>query len=183
MTKQLRWEIDPVHTTIGFAVKHMMVSTVRGRFGSVRGAIELDPAAPEEASGEIVIDAASVDTNMPMRDNHLRSADFFDAATYPHLTYRVSGVHRLAADRFRVEGDLTVRDVTRPVTLDAELSEVYVDTQRGTRVGISATGSIDRTDFGLRWNQSLEAGGVLVGERVKLEVEIEAVQMAAAAAA
>lgn len=179
----MKWEIDPVHSTIGFSVKHMMVATVRGRFGSVRGTIELDPAAPEQARGEVVIDAASVDTNVLMRDNHLRSPDFFEAERHPHLTYHVTRVHRVSAGRFRVEGALTIRGVTRPVTLDAELSDVFVDPKRGTRIGISATGWIDRTDFGLRWNQSLEAGGVLVGDRVRLEVEIAAVQAATAAAA
>ena len=179
----MKWEIDPIHSSIGFAAKHLMVSTVRGRFGGVRGEIELDPAEPEKATAEVVIDAASVETGMPMRDKHLRSADFFEAEKYPHLTYRVSGVHRLGPDRFRVDGDLTIRDVTKPVSLEAEISDLMVDSKRGTRLGISATGSIDRTAFGLRWNQSLEAGGVLVSERIKLELEITAVQVAAAVAA
>ncbi|OLC56646.1 MAG: hypothetical protein AUH85_05670 [Chloroflexi bacterium 13_1_40CM_4_68_4] len=179
----MKWEIDPVHSTIGFSAKHLMVSTVRGRFGGVRGEIDLDPEAPEKATAEIVIDAASVETGMPMRDNHLRSADFFEADRFPHLTYRVTKVHRLGSDRFRVEGDLTIRDVTRPVTLEAALSDLFVDTRRGTRIAISASGSIDRTDFGLRWNQTLETGGVVVSDRVKLELEITAVQLAAAVAA
>jgi polyisoprenoid-binding protein YceI len=179
----MRWEIDPVHSTVGFAVKHMMVSTVRGRFGTVRGEIDFDPQHPEQASGEIVIDAGTVDTNMPFRDQHLRSADFFDAEKYPALTYRITAIHRIGADHYRVDGDLTIRDVTRPVTLEAHLSDVYPDPKRGARIGVSAAGSIDRTDFGLRWNQNLETGGVLVSERVKIEVELAAVQAAVAAAA
>lgn len=179
----MKWVIDPVHSTIGFSAKHMMVSTVRGRFGAIGGDIELDPAAPDEAAAEITIDAASVDTGMPARDQHLRSVDFLDAEKYPEITFRTSKVHRLGGPRFRIEGDLTIRGVTRPIALDAELTDVYVDRTRGARIGISARGSIDRSDFGLRWNQALEAGGVLVSERVSLEVEIAAARAAEAVAA
>ncbi|HYY53775.1 MAG TPA: YceI family protein [Candidatus Dormibacteraeota bacterium] len=179
----MKWEIDPVHSTIGFSAKHLMVSTVRGRFGAVRGTIDLDPADPERARGEVVVDAASVDTNMPMRDQHLRSADFLDAEKFPHLVYRISGVRRLGPERYRVEGDLTIRGVTRPIALDAELSDVFLDTRGRARIAVSATGSLDRTEFGLRWNQTLETGAVLVGDRVKIELEVTAAQAAEAIAA
>ena len=179
----MRWDVDPVHSTIGFAVKHMMVATVHGRFGRVRGTLELDPAAPEDAKAELVIDAASVDTNMPRRDEHLRSADFFDARRFPEIPFRTTEVHALGGAKFRVDGELTIRDVTRPVTVDAELSGVYPDAKRGDRIGISFRSSIDRTDFGLGWNQALEAGGVLVGDIVRLEVELAAVRQAEALAA
>jgi polyisoprenoid-binding protein YceI len=179
----MKWEIDPVHSTIGFSAKHLMVSTVRGRFGSFRGALELDPAEPERARGEIAIDARSVDTNMPMRDQHLRSPDFFDVEKHPQLTFRVTGVTRTGAERYRVEGDLTIRDVTRPIALDAALSDVIVDHRGGTRLAISATGSLDRRDFGLRWQQTLETGALLVSDRITLELELTAVQVPVAVAA
>jgi polyisoprenoid-binding protein YceI len=179
----MKWQLDPVHSTIGFAAKHLMVSTVRGRFGTFQGEIDLDPAEPQTATAEIVIDAASVDTGMQMRDNHLRSPDFFAADRYPQIRFSATKVHRVGPERYRVEGELTIRDVTRPVTLEAELSDVMVDPKRGVRLAISATGSIDRTEFGLRWNQALEGGGVLVGDRIKLEIELTAVQAAAAIAA
>jgi polyisoprenoid-binding protein YceI len=167
----MQWTIDPVHTSVGFAVKHMMVSTVRGRFGAVRGSIDLDPAAPERSGAEIAIDAASVDTGMPTRDDHLRSADFFDAARFPEIEFRATRVHPLGGTRFRVDGDLTIRGTTHPIALEAELSGTW-----GDRVGISARGAIDRKDFGLLWNRAIEAGGVMVGDTVTLELEFEAVR-------
>ncbi len=179
----MKWDIDSAHSSVHFAVKHMMVSTVRGRFGAVRGWIELDPAAPERARAEITIDAGSVDTGMPTRDQHLRSADFFDAERHAEITFRSTRVHRLGGERFRVDGEITIRGATRPIALDAELVGVYESGRMGTRLGISATGGIDRREFGLNWNQALEAGGVLVSDTVKLEIEVEAVRRAEAVAA
>ncbi len=179
----MKWDIDSAHSGVHFAVKHMMVSTVRGRFGAVRGWIELDPVAPEGARAEITIDAGSVDTGVPTRDQHLRSADFFDAERHPEITFRTRRVHRLGGERFRVDGELTIRGATRPIALDTELVGVYESGRMGTRLGISATGSLDRKEFGLNWNQALEAGGVLVSDTVKLELEVEAVRATEAVAA
>ena len=168
----MNWQIDPAHSSVGFAVKHMTVSTVRGRFGAIRGTIDLDPAAPERARADVTIDASSVDTGMPVRDQHLRSADFFDAERHPQITFLATAAHPLGGARFRIDGELTIRGVTRPLTLDAELVGVYESGRLGTRVGISATGKLDRTEFGLSRNQALEAGGWLVSDTVKLEIEV-----------
>lgn len=179
----MQWDIDPVHSTVGFAVKHLMVSTVRGRFGAVRGRIDLDPAHPERASADIVVDASSVDTGTPQRDQHLRSNDFFLAEQHPEIAFRSTGVRVNGDGKFKIDGDVTIRGVTRPLTLDAELSGPFDAGKMGTRLGISATGTIDRTEFGVKWNQSLETGGLLVGEKVKLEIELQGVQKVVAAAA
>ncbi len=172
----MKWDIDPAHSSVGFAVKHMMVSTVRGRFGAVRGTIDLDPAEPRKARADVAIDVSSIDTGMEKRDRHLRSADFFDAEQHPEISFRATGAHPLGGDRYRVSGDLTVRGVTRPLSLDAELVGIYESGRMGTRLGISATGALDRREFGLNWNQALEAGGWLVGDDVKLEIDVEAVK-------
>lgn len=179
----MRWDIDATHSSVGFAVRHMMVATVRGRFGGVSGSIELDPSSPETASALVRIDAASVDTGMPKRDDHLRSADFFDAATHPEIVFRARGAQRVGADRYRLDGDLTIRGTTRPISLDAELAGPFDGGKAGTRVGLSATGRIDRKDFGLNWNVALEAGGWLVSDQVRLEIELAAVRALESAAA
>ncbi|HJW95097.1 MAG TPA: YceI family protein [Thermoanaerobaculia bacterium] len=180
------WQIDPAHSTIEFAVKHMMFTTVRGRFKDVKGTIHADESKPDGSSVEVEINAASIDTGAADRDAHLRSADFLDVEQHPTLTFRskrVEGAMNKAGDRFKVVGDLTIRGTTIEVTLDAEYTGQGVDPWGGTRAGVTAKTEIDRRQWGLQWNQALEAGGILVGNTVKIELDVQAVKQAAVNAA
>ena len=169
------WNLDPAHTEIGFEVKHMMFAKVRGRFTDFEGSITLGPEGQDEASGaQVVIKAASIDTGQAQRDEHLRSADFFDVEQYPELTFQSRSVER-QADGLLLHGDLTIRGTTREVTLTVSESGQGVDPWGNQRAGYSASGAIDRREFGLEWNQALEMGGVLVGNEVKLVIEAQAV--------
>ncbi len=172
------WTIDPVHSIAEFAVRHMMVSTVKGRFRSMEGSITLDEERPERSSVVATIDVASVDTAEPDRDAHLRSDDFFNAERFPKMTFRSTRVELQGEDRARVYGDLTIRDVTREVALDVEFEGRAKDPWGNERIGFSATTELDRKEFGLRWNQVLETGGVVVGDRVKVSLHVEAVRQA-----
>jgi polyisoprenoid-binding protein YceI len=178
--EQATWSIDPAHTHVEFAVRHMMVATVKGRFAEVEGTIVLDEANPGESRVEARIPAASIDTREERRDAHLRSADFLDAENHPYLTFRSTRVESNGRGRFTAHGDLTIRGVTRPVTLEGE----YLGTNNspfGFRVaGFSAATRINRSDFGLNWNAALETGGLMVADEVKIALEIEAVQQPAA---
>ena len=167
--------LDPSHTHVGFSVRHMMVSKVRGRFAAVTGTIVIgdDPLA---SSVEVDVELASIDTRDEARDQHLRSADFFDAESHPTMTYRSTSVSAVGKGRFTVRGDLTVKGVTRPVELDVSYEGTARDPWGNERIGVSATGELDREAFGLTWNQGLETGGVLVGKAVKLEIEAEAIR-------
>jgi len=166
--------LDAAHTTVAFTVRHLMISKVRGRFGAVEGAIELAPGSDVPAAVDVKIDAASIDTREAQRDAHLRSADFFDVENFSHLTFVSTHVEG-TADDFRVYGDLTIHGVTRQVVLAGELEGRGPDPWGGERVGYSAKTTINRKDFGLVWNQTLELGGVAVGDEVKIELDIEAV--------
>lgn len=170
------WAIDASHSVVEFAVRHMVVSTTKGRFGAVSGTIVLDQADPRRSSVTAEIDAASIETHEPKRDEHLRSADFFDVASYPTITFRGTQVEPRGADRLRVVGELTIRGVTREVELDVELHGQATDPWGGTRAGFSARTAIDRKEFGLTWNQALETGGLLVSDQVKINLEIEAIK-------
>ena len=170
------WQIDPEHTVVEFAVKHMMISTVKGRFGGVSGTIELDDDDVSRSSVAVDIDAASVDTRVEQRDAHLRSADFFDVENHPTITFRSRRVERTDDDGLRVIGDLTIRDVTREVVLDATELGRAKDPWGGERAGFEARTTISRDEFGLTWNTALEAGGVLVGPTVKISLEVQAVK-------
>jgi polyisoprenoid-binding protein YceI len=173
------WRIDPAHTAVEFAVKHMMFTTVRGRFKDVSGTIVVDEAHPENSSVEVEIAAASIDTGVADRDAHLRSADFLDAETHPTLSFkskRIEGAHAREGDRFRVVGDLTIRGTTREVTLEATFEGTGQDPWGGQRAGFRATTEIDRREWGLQWNQALETGGILVGNTVRIEIEAQAVK-------
>ena len=177
------WTLDPAHTTVEFAVKHMMFTTVRGRFDKVSGTIETDTKNPEHSSVEVEIEASSIYTAEPKRDAHLRSADFIDAEKHPKITFhskRVSGAFKKPGDRFKVLGDLTIRGTTKEVTLDATFHGMGKDPWGGTRAGFEAHTQIDRSDYGLLWNQALEAGGILVGNEVKILIEAEAVRKSTA---
>jgi len=176
------WNIDPSHSTVGFSIRHMVFSKVRGRFLKLTGAIQLDDDLGKSWV-EVTIDAASIDTGTAQRDTHLRSADFFDVEHFPELRFRSTSTEDIGEGRLRVTGDLTIRDTTREIALDAESAGRGMDPWGNERIGFTTKTSIDRKDFGLQWNQLLEAGGVLVGDRVDIELDIQAVNTAARDAA
>jgi polyisoprenoid-binding protein YceI len=167
------WEIDPVHSNVSFVVRHLMVSKVRGTFGTFSGTIEVADA-PELSKVVGTVDAASIDTGEPNRDAHIRSADFLDVANYPTITFTASGPVKKGDSRFTLTGDLTIRGVTKPVTLDGEYLGVIAHPQMGTRLGLSASGEINKDDFGVSYNAALEAGGFVLGKTIRIEVEVEA---------
>lgn len=173
----MTWNIDPAHTSISVAARHLMLTTVRASFAGASGEIDLDPARPERASVRLVIPAASVDTGDDKRDAHLRSGDFLDAEKYPEITFVSTGVRKNGAQQFTVTGDLSIRGTTRPVDVDVELSGI-VDGMKGKVAGFSATATIDRTQWGLVWNMPVP-GGVLVSEKLKLQADLQAVQSGA----
>ena len=175
------WQLDPAHTNVEFSVKHLMLARVKGRFTGVAGTVML--AEPTASTVEVVIDAASIDTREAKRDAHLRSADFFDVERFPTITFRSSDVRPAGAGDLRIVGDLTIRDVTREVTLEVTDEGRGTDPWGGERAGFSATAVIDRRDFGLTWNQALETGGVLVGNEIRISLEVELVKQASADAA
>jgi len=175
--KTTTWKIDPNHSIVEFAVKHIMISTVKGRFSEVEGEIVIADGEPSHSSVTATIKAASIDTHTGQRDDHLRSADFLDAANFPEITFKST---RITGDRseFEVTGDLTIRGVTREITLEVTHEGSRKDPWGGDRIAFSATTKLDRRDFGLTWNQAIEAGGVLVGNDVKVSIEVQAVKQA-----
>ncbi len=173
------WEIDPAHSQVEFTVKHMMITKVRGQFPDVTGAVELDVDDPGASRVEVEIGAASIDTGTEDRDAHLRSADFLDAEEYPEIRFvstRVKGAALEPGSRFEVVGELTIRGVTKEVTLDAVFGGTNQDPWGGERAAFSAQTTVDRRDFGLKWNQALETGGLLVGNEVRIEIEAQTVR-------
>lgn len=170
------WQVDATHSHVEFAVRHLMISTVKGRFADVSGTLAGDVADPETASIELSIPVVGVDTHESQRDAHLRSADFFDAERHPLITFRSRRIERAGVDTFSVAGDLSIRGVTRPLTLTVQAGGRGKDPWGGERIGYSTTTRINRKDFGLNWNQVLETGGVLVGEQVDISVELELVK-------
>jgi polyisoprenoid-binding protein YceI len=177
------WNIDPVHSGINFSVRHMVVSKVRGRFTKYSGTLAIDDADLTRSVVEATIDASSIDTGTAQRDTHLRSPDFLDVERFPEIRFRSTRIHKLADDRYHLIGDLTVRDVTREVSMDVEYGGQAKDPWGNARIGFIAKATLDRKEFGLLWNQVLEAGGVLVGDRVDIELEVQAVRAAGAKAA
>ena len=177
------WNIDPSHSAIAFSVRHMVVSKTRGRFNKWSGQLRFDAENPSASSVEVTIDPASLDTADAQRDGHLRSPDFFDVEKYPTASFRSTKVEVTFEGRYRVTGALTLHGVTKPVVLDVSYEGSGKDPWGGERAGFSATTTIDRKDFGLEWNKALETGGLLVGEKVELNLEIEAVKQAAQQAA
>ena len=177
------WKVDDVHSGVHFTVKHLVVATVRGQFRRFGAELAIDDADLTQSSVLVTIDAASVDTGNPQRDADLRSANFLAAEQYPTLTFRSRKVERAANDEYRVTGDLTIRDVTREVVLDAELGGFVVDPWGNRRAGFTARTSIQRSAFGMVWNQILEMGGAMVADRIDIAIDIEAVAQAAARAA
>jgi polyisoprenoid-binding protein YceI len=178
------WKIDPAHSHVEFAVRHLMISSVKGAFGDVQGTVWVDESDARTVLVDITVQVASIDTGQEQRDAHLRSSDFFDAARFPTITFRSRLVEGSYHDsRFSLVGDLTIRDVTREVVLDVSAEGRLTDPWGAERAGFSAQGKIDRTDFGLTWNQVLETGGVLVSNEVKISVEVELIRQAKQAAA
>jgi polyisoprenoid-binding protein YceI len=177
-----RWDIDVGHSAIHFWVRHLVISKVHGRFAKWSGTIELDAQDLTRSSVEVKIDAASIDTQVADRDTHLRSPDFLDVAKYPELSFRSRKIEKAGAG-YRVTGDLTLHGVTRQVVLDAEFGGTAKDPWGNERSAFEAKTTLDRRDYGLTWNAALEAGGVLVGEKVEISLEVEAVKKAAAVAA
>ncbi|MGA3058329.1 MAG: YceI family protein [Candidatus Limnocylindrales bacterium] len=175
------WTLDPAHSEIEFAVKHMMVTTVHGQFRKFTTEVDFDEEHPERSSVVAHIDASSVETGMEARDAHLRGADFFDVATYPELVFRSTSIER-SDDGYKIHGDLTIRGETRPVTLDAEIGGVVPNMQGGRRAGFSAATKISRKAWGLTWNVAMETGGMLVGDEIKISLEVALVAAEAASA-
>jgi polyisoprenoid-binding protein YceI len=174
------WELDATHSSVEFSVKHMMMTTVRGRFKSVKATLTGDRDHPEAAGVEAIIDAASIDTGVADRDGHLRGADFFDAEQFPHITFRSKRLDgtppKQEGDRFRIVGELTIRDSAMEVVLDCEYQGRGSDPWGKTRAGFSFRTEIDRREWGLKWNQALETGGVLVANKVRVEGEVQFVR-------
>jgi polyisoprenoid-binding protein YceI len=172
------WNIDTTHSAISFSVRHMVFAKVRGRFGTWSGTLRLDPKDLGGIQAEVEIDAASIDTGVADRDNHLSSGDFFDVELFPKMRFKSSKIEHVEGPRYRLHGELSIRDVTREVVLETEYAGQAKDPWGNTRAAFTATTTLNRNEFGLRWNQVLEAGGVLVGERIDIELEIQAVEAA-----
>jgi len=177
----MAWMIDGVHSHLGFSAKHMMVSTVRGQFRTYSGTLDIDPADFTRSRFEGEIEVASIDTGNQQRDDHLRSGDFFDAENHPKIRFKSTRIEPSGGDEYAVTGDLTIRGVTKPVTLEVEFFGTSKNMSGNTVAGLSVRGAINRKDFGVNFNALLESGGVVVGDKVKIEIDIEA-QAAKAAA-
>ena len=171
--EKTKWVIDPTHSKIGFKVKHLMISNVLGNFKQFEGEVLTDGDNFENAEIKLTVDAASVDTEIADRNTHLRSADFFDAEKYPKLTFSDAKIVDLGDDTFEMKGNLTIKDVTKPVKLSVEFGGIMKDPWGNEKAGFSISGKINRKDWGLTWNAALEAGGVLVGEDIKIIIDVE----------
>jgi polyisoprenoid-binding protein YceI len=167
------WSIDDSHSAAEFAVKHLMISTVKGHFGAIKGTVEIDEWNPKASAVDVTIDATSIDTRNAQRDAHLRSPDFFDAERFPALRFVGRRIEGDVTTRFKVTGDLTIRDVTRAVTLDVKAGGHVRDPWGNERSSYAAETKINRSDWGLTWNQALETGGVVVSDEVKIAIEVE----------
>ena len=170
------YAIDPTHSRIGFVARHAMVTKVRGSFNEFEGSGYFDAADPSNSTAQLTISAASIDTRSADRDAHLRSNDFFDMETYPEISFVSTAVEAVDAENYRVTGDLTIKGVTKPVTVDFEYTGTAVDPFGNTRVGFEGQTTVNRKDWGVNWNAALEAGGVLVSEKVTLEFDVSAIR-------
>jgi polyisoprenoid-binding protein YceI len=172
------YTIDAAHTRIGFVARHAMVTKVRGAFNDFEGTIRIDGAEPAKSSAEVAIKAASIDTRNSQRDDHIRSADFLELEKYPEITFVSRTVAQTGDTTFEVTGDLTVKDVTRPVTVEFEYEGTAKDPFGNVRIGFEGAVTISRKDYGITWNAALETGGVLVGDKIVLEFEVSAIRSA-----
>ncbi|WP_411071557.1 YceI family protein [Streptomyces sp. cmx-4-25] len=168
--------LDPTHTRIGFVARHAMVTKVRGAFHEFEGTAHLDGADPARSTGQVVIKTQSIDTSVEQRDQHLRTNDFLDAPNFPDITFRTTGVERKSDTDYRVTGDLTIKDTTRPVSIDFEYTGNAVDPFGNLRVGLEGSVTVSRKEFGITWNAALEGGGVLVGDKIVLEFDVSAIK-------
>lgn len=175
-TRAATWTIDKTHSNVDFSVKHLMVTTVRGHFRDFEGSIYIDEDNIANSTVEASIDVSSVDTNMPDRDNHLRSDDFFNAEKFPKITFKSTRVEAGGDRHAKVYGDLTIRDITRQVVLDTEFEGRIDDPWGNERAAFTAKTKISRNDFNVRWNQALETGGLVVGDEVKITLSVEAIR-------
>ena len=176
------WTIDQAHSAAHFAVRHMMVSTVRGDLGKITGTVSFDPASPAAGSIDASIDVNGIDTREPGRDKHLRSADFFDAEKFPTISFKSKKVEPAAGGGFKVTGDLTMKGVTKEVVLDVEPLRPAIKDQRGaTRTGTAATTKLNRQDFGITWSRTLDGGGVVVSDEVSVTIDVELISAPPAA--
>jgi polyisoprenoid-binding protein YceI len=174
----MAWVIDNGHSAVGFSVRHMMLSNARGNFNKFSGTVDFNEADPASSSVDVSVDVASVDTKDEKRDGHLKSPDFFDTEKYPALTFKSVKVEKTSDTTAKLHGNLTIKDVTKPVVLDVEYHGQAKSPWGTTSAGFSASTKVNREDFGLVWNAPLETGGVLVGKDVKIEIEIEIVKQA-----
>ena len=172
----MNWKIDQAHTNVTFSVKHMMISTVHGRFDKFSGKVVFDTKNPETSSADILLEASSINTREPKRDAHLRSADFLDAEKYPHLHFKSKRVEVIDDSHGHLIGDLTIRDITNEVVLEVEYAGTVKSPMGYTAAGFTAAASINRKDWGLNWNLALEAGGWLVGDKIDIDIEIELIK-------
>ncbi|MFV5995329.1 YceI family protein [Streptomyces sp. NPDC056231] len=172
------YAIDPAHSSIGFTVRHAMVTNVRGSFGEHEGTLKLDGHNPANSAASIDVKIASVDTGITDRDGHLVSGDFFDAEKFPLMSFRSTQAEQLGGDKYRITGDLTIKDVTRPLAIDLEFNGSATDVYGNERVGFEGSADILRSDWGLTWNAALETGGVMVSDKVKLNFDISAIKAA-----
>lgn len=170
------WKIDPAHTSVEFAVRHLMITTVKGRFAEVSGVVTSHDGAPAKGEVDITINAASIDTREAQRDAHLRSGDFFEVEKYPAITFRSTRIEDVNGERFALIGDLTMHGVTKEVRLDVTSEGRAKDPWGGERAGFTASGKLKRSDFGLTWNQLLETGGLAVGDDIKIALDVELVK-------
>ncbi|MET8681681.1 YceI family protein [Streptomyces sp. NPDC004647] len=170
------YTIDPAHSSIGFTVRHAMVTNVRGSFAEYEGTLHLDGTDASRSTASLDVKIGSVDTGIKDRDGHLLSGDFFDAERFPLMTFRSTAAERVGGDIYRVTGDLTIKDVTRPLTIDLELGGAATDVYGNERVGFEGSAEILRSDWGLTWNAGLETGGVMVSDKVKLNFDISAIK-------
>ncbi|MFJ3635434.1 YceI family protein [Streptomyces sp. NPDC090112] len=168
--------LDPAHTRIGFVARHAMVTKVRGAFHAFEGTARLDGADPARSTAQVVIKAESIDTGVEQRDQHLRTNDFLDAPNFPDITFHTTSVEPGSDNEYRVTGDLTIKDTTRPVSIDFEYTGAATDPFGNRRVGLEGSVTISRKEFGVTWNAALEGGGVLVGDKVVLEFDISAIK-------
>jgi len=175
------YDIDPAHSSAQFTVKHLMITNVHGQFSKVTGSLEFNDSNPAAASVKAVIDASTINTQEPKRDEHLKSPDFLDTAKFPTITFQSASFHKVESGKYKVTGDLSIHGVTKRVTLDVDGPTAEVkDPMGNTRIAISGTTKINRSEFGLTWNKALESGGVLVGDEVNITLEVEFIKKNAA---
>ncbi|MFE0626741.1 YceI family protein [Streptomyces sp. NPDC058864] len=172
------YTIDPTHSEVGFAVRHAMVTTVRGQFAEYEGKLQLDGGKPANSSAEVTIKVVSIDTNQAQRDEHLRTGDFFDAATYPEISFRSTSAEQVDDETYRMHGDLTIKETTKPVSIDFTYNGSATDPYGNLRVGFEGSTTVNRGDWGLTYNAALEGGGVLISDKVKLTFDISAIKAA-----